>query len=76
LFSSVVKTKWPNETKDTKDKVIDRLKKTNVNKWMTKESKEAKNKEKTYKKNRNPEDNQYSFVFSISFVDVVIFNKI
>ena len=61
-------------TKDTKDKVINGLNKTNIDEGVTKESEDAKNKEKRCKKNRNPDDNHYSFIFSVSLVDVVVFN--
>jgi hypothetical protein len=74
LFHGVIKTKWSDATKDTKDKVIDGLNKTNVDDGVTKESEEAKDRENRYKKNRNPDDDYDSFIFSIFLVDVVVFD--
>jgi hypothetical protein len=51
LFHGAIKTKWSNATENTKDKVIDWLKKTNVDDRVTEESEEAKNKEKRCNKN-------------------------
>ena len=74
MFPGVIKTKWSNATQDTKDKVINGLKKTSVDERLTDESEEANNKEKRCKKKRNHDDNQDSFIFSIFFVDVIVLN--
>jgi hypothetical protein len=46
LFHGVVKTKWSDASKDTKDKVINRLNEPNIDKRVTDESEKAKDKEK------------------------------
>jgi hypothetical protein len=73
LFPGVIKTKWSNATQDTKDKVINGLKKTIVNEGVTKEREETNDKEKGCKQNRNYDDNRNSFIFPVFFRKIIFF---
>jgi hypothetical protein len=72
----VVKTKWSNKTKDAKNNIITGLKNPNGDERLTKQSEKTKAEEKGCKNNRNPDDYQNGFIFSISLVDVVFFDNI
>ena len=75
LFHGIVKTQWSNTTKHTKDHIINWLKETNIDDRVIDERKKPEDKENSSEKNGDTNNHIYGLVFTVLFVDIIIFDK-